>query len=77
MMKAARTCCERAHHRHEAAEVGEVSSDVSLANLTARQRPQGKHQQAGSVVYSQLNTNRAACLPAAAAAAGFNSGVGN
>lgn len=62
-MKAARTYCERARYRHEAAEVGEVSSDVSLANLTARQRPQGKHQQTGSVVYSQLNTNRAACLP--------------
>lgn len=56
-MKAARTYCERARYRHEAAEVGEVSSDVSLANLTARQRPQGKHQQTGSVVYSQLNTN--------------------
>lgn len=47
-----------------AAEAGEVSSDVSLANLTARQQPQGKQQQTGSVVYSQLNTNpAAACLP--------------
>lgn len=43
-------------------EAREVSSDVSLANLTARQQPQGKHQQTGSVVYSQLNTDPAACL---------------
>lgn len=43
----------------------EVSSDVSLANLTARQQPQGKQQQTSSVVYSQLNTNPAACLPLA------------
>lgn len=44
------------------AEAREVSSDVSLANLTARQQPQGKHQHTASVVYSQLNTNPAVCL---------------
>lgn len=48
-----------------AAEAREVSTDASLANLTAKQQPQGKHQQTGSVVYSQLNTNPAACLPLA------------
>lgn len=64
----------RAHYSHKAAEAGEVSSDVPMAKLTARQRTQGKHQLAGSVLYSQFNTNRAAL---AAAAAGIYSGVGN
>lgn len=64
---------ERAHYSHEAVESGEVSADVSLANLTARQRPQGKHQHTGSVVYSQQNTDQAAGLPPPLA---FTPGVG-
>lgn len=45
-----------------AAETREVSSDMSLGNLTARQQPQGKQQHTGSAVYTQLNTNPTARL---------------
>lgn len=63
---------KRAHYRQEAAEAAEVSSDISLANLTARQWPRGKHQHTGSVFHSQWNTNQAAgLLPPLAFAVGL------